>query len=170
MVKVAFIQNIAYEYLGLMYLSSILKERGHEVEVFIGNGNKKMLEQVIEYNPSVVGFSCSTGLHKWSLSFAKEIKKSVNAFILFGGPHPTFFPEIINEPEIDGVCIGEGEFSLLELSANLSDGKDVSAIKNFWFKSPDGKIIKNEPRPLIEDLDRQPFPDRDLYYSKYPFL
>ncbi len=34
---------------------------------------------------------------------------------VFGGPHPTYFPEFVEEPGVDAVCIGEGEGAILDL-------------------------------------------------------
>ena len=41
--------------------------------------------------------------------------------------------------------------------------------KNFYVKY-NGKIYKNPIRPLIENLDKLPWPDRSIYYDKYPVL
>ena len=36
--------------------------------------------------------------------------------------------------------------------------------KNIWFKK-DGRIIKNDLRDLIKDLNRLPFPEKELFYE-----
>ncbi|MBI5376060.1 MAG: B12-binding domain-containing radical SAM protein [Candidatus Schekmanbacteria bacterium] len=170
MAKIAFVQNLAYEYLGVMYLSSVLKKAGHDVEIFIGDGGKRLIEEVIEYDPGIVAFSCTTGLHRWCLKMAEDLKKRSRAFMVLGGPHPTFFPEMIMSPGVDGVCIGEGEAPLLELAGGISNSEDISGIRNWWLKLPGENIIKNEIRNLIEDLDSLPFPDRELYSRRYPSI
>ena len=52
MARVAFIQNFWYQYLGVMYISSILKNENHSCEVFIAGGEKKtsQVEYVLEAN------------------------------------------------------------------------------------------------------------------------
>jgi radical SAM superfamily enzyme YgiQ (UPF0313 family) len=65
------------------------------------------------------------------------------------------------------VCVGEGEYPMLELANSLERGKIDYSIQNLWFKK-DGQIIQNPIRPLIEDLDSLPMPDKDLYYSASP--
>ena len=45
---------------------------------------------------------------------------------VFGGPHPTFFPEIIEEEGVDAVCIGEGEYPMLEMVRARAAGEPVS--------------------------------------------
>ena len=169
MAKIAFAQNTSYEYFGVMYIASVLEQKGHRVEIFLGSGNKKMLKEIIDFQPNAVGFSCTTGIHKWCLEVAKGLKEQTNVLTVFGGPHPTFFPEIINEEAVDIVCIGEGEYALLELADKIDAGEDITNVENFWVKK-EKDIIKNEMRPLINHLDSLPFPDRELYYKKYPYL
>ena len=172
MARISFIQNLSYEYLGVMYLSSLLKSKGHEVDCFIehGQGIDKLVKEVARFNPDIAGFSCTTGVHQWSLRVANQLKKiRPDVKVVFGGPHPTFFPEIIEESAIDMICRGEGEYALLELAHCLDERKNLSTIENLWVKK-NGQIFRNDVRPLIENLDELPFPDRDLYVRKYPFL
>jgi radical SAM superfamily enzyme YgiQ (UPF0313 family) len=88
--------------------------------------------------------------------------------IIFGGIHPTSVPErVIKNDFVDMVCVGEGEYPMLELANSLERGKIDYSIQNLWFKK-DGQIIQNPIRPLVEDLDSLPMPDKDLYYSASP--
>lgn len=170
MAKIAFVQNLAFEYLGVMYLSSALKNNGHNVEVFIGNNLKKLSSDVKNYRPDMVGFSCITGNQDWCLKACAAIKEKIaEAVTIFGGPHPTFFPEIIMEPCVDIVCRGEAEKAILELVNKNGNRENLANTCNCWVKH-NGQIIKNDLRPLIENLDILAFPDRELYYKKYPFL
>ncbi len=41
---------------------------------------------------------------------------------MFGGPHPTFFPEVIENEGIDVIGIGECEYAMLELVDALEKG------------------------------------------------
>ncbi|HWR59499.1 MAG TPA: radical SAM protein [Thermodesulfovibrionales bacterium] len=170
MAKIAFVQNIAYEYLGLMQLSSVLKKNGHNVDVFIVSHNEDSIIREIEaYNPDLVGFSCTTGGHIWALGFADKLRRILHCKVILGGPHATFSPEVIHESPVDIICRGEGEDALLELADKTDRGSDISDTLNCWVKTK-GDIIKNGQRPLIEDLDSLPFPDRELYANKYPYL
>lgn len=100
---------------------------------------------------------------------ATEIKKIFPAKIIFGGPHSTFFPEVVEEEPVDIICRGEGEFAVLDLANKIDEKRDYTETLNCWF-SLEGKIIKNDIRLLIENLDRLPFPDRQIYEDKYPYL
>jgi len=169
MARIAFVQTIWMEHLGVMYLSAVLKSKGHKTEVFIGTNIRHLVGDIKKYGPDIVGFSCTTGAHEIALKIAKEIKHCTSAITIFGGPHPTFFPEFIEEEGVDVICIGEGEGALADLADAVDKKTEIGNIPNLWIKQ--GKqIIKNNVRPLIDNLDSLPFPDRTIYYNKYPFL
>lgn len=165
--KIAFLQRTWQDNLGILWIASVLKENGFEVEVFVDEKNTESL--IKAFSPHVIGFSCVTGEHGWALKKIELLKHSkIKALYIMGGPHATFFPEIIKNSLLNAICIGEGEFAMLELAETLELKKSIYKIRNFWFNS-DGKIIKNDVRPMKSDLDDLPFPDRS-YYEKYPFL
>jgi radical SAM superfamily enzyme YgiQ (UPF0313 family) len=165
--KVAFVQYPWWDLIGVMYLSAVLKENGHKCEVFIGE--KNLIKSLKKFSPDIAAFSVVTGPHFWDLRMAKIIKEELDIPIIFGGPHPTFFPQVIENENVDIICRGEGEYAMLELANKMEDGKDITKIKNLWVKQ-NGRIFKNDLRPLIENLDELPFPDREIYYKKYKFL
>ena len=169
MTKIIFLQNILYEYLGTMYISASLKKVGHDCDILVKGYDKNIVKSAIESDADIIAFSCATGLHKWALKIAKEIKKKTDKLILFGGPHPTFFPEVINKPQVDIICRGEGEEAIVDLANSLDQKKEITKIKNLWVKKH-GKVYKNEVRSLVGNLDKIEMPDRELYYSKYKFL
>jgi len=129
--------------------------------IFIGIGEER------EYVQTVIDSLNST---ERVVNLAGRLKQVLSASIIFGGPHPTFFPEIIDNPSVDIICIGEGELAITELADRLDAKEDFYDIENLWVKDTDGEIIKNPVRPLIQDLDGLRFPDRNIYYGKYPFL
>jgi radical SAM superfamily enzyme YgiQ (UPF0313 family) len=168
--RIAFVQNLTYEYLGVMYLSAALKQAGHCAEVFILEGNEKeLIRDVVNFQPSVVAFSVTTGIHKWAVEFAASLKQVYQTLTMFGGPHPTFFPELIENPSVDIICRGEGELAIVDIANKLNAEKSIEDTLNCQFKL-DGQIKRNDLRPLIEDLDSIPNPDREIYRAKYPYL
>jgi len=167
MSKIAFIQRNWYEYPGVESLSGILKKNGHSVRAIIEEQPHKIVKHLSR--DDIAAFSVMTGTHHWALKVASAIKNGPGSLTIFGGPHPTFFPEIINEKPLDAICRGEGEYAMLELADALDNKSDFTAINNLWAKK-DAKLYKNPLRPLVENLDSIPFPDRTLYYDAYPFL
>ncbi len=169
MASVLFVQNIAFELIGIMSLSSYLKHKGHSIDLIIETDADKAAQYVAAKGPDAVAFSTVTGQHKTTLEIATAIKRSSREIpIILGGPHPTFFPEIIESEPIDIVCRGEGEEAMVDLLERIDQGSGIEDIPNLWVKK-DGEIIKNDVRPLIADLDSLPFPDRTVY-DKYDYF
>jgi len=180
--KIVFVA-VGVESLAIEFLSSFLKKQGHEVEIVFDptvfateaissaklakklDIKKELIQQIIEKKPDFVGFSVFTLNYQRILKIAHLLKrKKPNIPIIFGGIHPTSVPEIvIKEKCVDMICVGEGEEALSELLNNPNS----TNIKNIWFKQKN-KIIKNPCRPLIDNLDDLPFPDKDLFYKIYP--
>jgi radical SAM superfamily enzyme YgiQ (UPF0313 family) len=91
------------------------------------------------------------------------IKKVFQAPIICGGPHPTYLPEeVIRDPGINMVCVGEGEHALLDVLERMENGGDLSSIPNIWAKNEEGTVFGNNVRELVSDLDALPFPDREI--------
>ena len=88
---------------------------------------------------------------------------------VFGGPHPTFFPKLIEHPAVDVICRGEGEQAIVEMANKINAGEPVYDTLNCSFKR-NGEFISNGLRPLIANLDSIPNPDRLIYRSKYSYL
>lgn len=144
-----------------MALSAFLKQNGHEC-FFIDLALEKDYSRAIEnIKPDITAYSITTGKHIYYQQLNLKLKKKFKFISIFGGPHTTFFPEFIEAEGVDVICRGEGEHSLLEFVEALQSNKDYTSIKNLWIKS-NGKIYRNEVRPLIEDLDSLPFIDREI--------
>jgi len=154
-------------YHGLGYLSSVLKRAGHETALIYLQQEPvrdDFLQQLTTAAPGLVAFSSTTHQHPYVEKCARWIKESVPEMpTIVGGPHPTLAPEkVLANPGIDLVCIGEGEYPLLDLVNALEEGRDISGIPNLWLRRK-GHLVRNPLRPLLIDLDELPFPDRELF-------
>jgi radical SAM superfamily enzyme YgiQ (UPF0313 family) len=172
MAKILFIHKLWYESIGVMQISAVVKNAGHESYLYMDNGSAyKLIQFIGEIKPDIIGYSIMTGQHHWALETASILKrklKTIKPLIVFGGPHPTFSPEIIDNEPVDIICRGEGEGAVLDLMNSIENKKSFLNIPNLWVKK-NGEIIKNILRPLIKDLDSLPFLDRDLFY-KYSYF
>ena len=152
---------------GPMWLSALLRKDGHQCSL-VGINYKEAEKACMEFKPDIVAYTAFTGGHTPMAEMNRELKKKFNFYSMFGGPHPTFSPEILEEEEgIDAICIGEGFEAMPEFVNKLEKGEDITNVKNFWVKV-DNKIYKNPHRPLLKNLDVLPFPDRSLY-DKYKY-
>jgi radical SAM superfamily enzyme YgiQ (UPF0313 family) len=149
---------------GPMWLSAVLKQHGHECDIAGVNYNE--VEKTFqEFKPDIVAYTTFSGGHKTYLDWNRQLKQKYRFFSMFGGPHTTFSPEMVEEEGVDAICRGEGFEAMPEFVNKLEKGADIANVKNWWVKV-NGTIHKNEQRPLIKDLDILPPPDRSLY-NKY---
>ena len=166
--KVLFINDyLPQEMLGLMWLSRSIKDAGHQAQALF-LPDTEWIQKIKDYAPDVVCFSVTTGMHLYFLDIAKRVRTELpEVFILFGGPHPTFSPEVIELNEhVDAICRGEGEIATVELLDKLAAGEDHQFVQNMWFRDrKTGEIQKNSQRPPIQDLDSLGFPDRSIVYD-----
>jgi anaerobic magnesium-protoporphyrin IX monomethyl ester cyclase len=175
------VKEIDNEPQGILLISSVLKEAGHKVSLVVAT-EEDPIEAALRLKPDVVGYTVYTGPHTWYLELNQQIKAQLpGVFSIFGGPHPTFFPEMIEREGVDGLCIGEGEYAMLDLmnalqrnghgsAASSAPGVHLTdpAIPNWWFKL-NGEIVRNALRPLLtgEELDALPFSDRELLFEAH---
>ena len=155
------------ERLGIMTLSSMLKNRGHDVRLALTEelAEKEIVENVKIYKPHVLAYSIMTGEHVYHIELNQMIRSHYDALSVFGGPHATYSPEMVEKDYVDAVCRGEGEIYFIQLVEKLEKDEDFYNTKNFWFKKKDGSIVKNPMGSLVENLDAAPLPDRSLMYS-----
>jgi radical SAM superfamily enzyme YgiQ (UPF0313 family) len=118
---------------------------------------RALVDLVKKLKPRFVGLSVYSTVFKLASRITKEIKKELDVLVIWGGIHPTIKPDQCLG-FCDIVCVGEGEEPIKELAAGLFLGKNIEDIKNLWIKKND-RIIKNDLRPLISDLDSLPFAD-----------
>jgi anaerobic magnesium-protoporphyrin IX monomethyl ester cyclase len=162
MAKMLMIQLQPYPYAGTAYLCGAARSAGHEFKLLISEVPEIISDTIDKEKPDLIGFSCMTGIHIKILELIKSIKRTYTIPIILGGPHPTFFPEIINSGDVDIICRGEGEFALIDLLNSIEKRIDYNKIENLWVK--DGDLIhKNEMRPLAYPLDIIPMIDWSCY-------
>jgi len=120
-------------------------------------------KHVKNFRPDVIGFPCLTGVHRNVLELSSMLKKEFpHCKILLGGIHPTLFPKVIEDPNVDLICRGEGEWPTCELLDAIDSRSQALDIPNITWKK-DGHVHHNEMRPLIDPLDSLPFPDYSIY-------
>ncbi len=114
-----------------------------------------------EYQPDLIGVSATDDTYELGAGLISAIDKT-DIHIIFGGIFPTFAPEeVIANPLVDSLCIGEGEEPLVELCQKLVSGDDHSKIKNLWVKK-DGKVYRNPLRNLL-DINTLPYEDFSIF-------
>ena len=159
--------------LGLLYISKILENNGHKIEIIDCNAEKLTTDKIKNKikNFDVVGLSTFTKKRDrdFSIKIAKTIKEiDRNKTIIIGGPHATILPELaIKEHQADICVIGQAE-NVINMVAEALEGKrELSTIPGIIYKNGT-KFKKTKKRDLIENLDDIPFPARHLV-EKYDY-
>lgn len=168
MAKLLFIQLNEYELHGVESLAGELKKRGHSVKLLIPFFEKAPFREIENFKPDLVGFPVVSVEREEALLWAKAIKSRFKTLVLLGGVDPTFFPETTEHESVDMVSRGESETALVKLLDAIDRKGDFTKIENLWVKS-NGQLFKNPVGPLVEDLNALAFPDKEIYFSRYPF-
>ncbi|MDD5613826.1 MAG: cobalamin-dependent protein, partial [Candidatus Omnitrophica bacterium] len=150
---------------GLCSISRAVLESGAESYLCEMNRDDVFVK-IKEIKPDLIAYSASTGEAKHYLNINSRIKSYFpKIFTIMGGPHATFFPDVVKEGSLDAICVGEGEGAMFDLLSALSKGKDITKIPNILTADNRDKFsIRN----LIEDLDSLPFPDYAILYDNTP--
>ena len=158
------VQVMAFPPIGIETLAPIVRQHGHEVRMFDTchplMKEEHIAEAVRDEKPDVISLSfLSMTAYPATTSMAHRLKQTApDTPVIVGGVFATINArEILADcPDIDYVAKGEGEELLPEFLENLeSPGKVCGLV---WRSG--SEIIENPPRPIIENLDQFPYPDR----------
>ena len=157
--------------MGILSLATYLSENNFNVSLLDQFARNLSIDETLNWikqeDPDIIGFSTITtaGTGITSAEIAKRIKKEINPNIkiLFGNYHATFNDVRILKkyPFIDACIRGEGEHTLLEIVEKTEKGQSFEDIRGVTYQE-NGKITKNNDRPLIKNIDVLPFPNRKL--------
>ena len=158
------VQVMAFPPLGIETLAPVIREHGHEVRMF-DTCHPQMKEENIarvigEEKPDVIALSSlSTTSYPATKSIAQRLKQeSPDTPILLGGVFATMNAQkiLVDCPYVDCICVGEGEELLPDYLENLHD---LGKVKGLVWRSGND-IVENADRPIIQDLNHFPYPDR----------
>ncbi len=185
MAHIAFVTLFDEWCLGVRSMSSILKQKGHEVSITYfrdmaalndtegiedpeGYHNppgsvhsrdiRALLDHIRALQPSLLGFSFMSNFHGLVCVLTEHVRREFPRLpIIWGGSDPTINPDLAVK-HADYVCQGEGEEAIVDLVEALAAGTTIQSIPNIWVKTPEG-FIQNPPRHTQKDLDVYPFTD-----------
>jgi len=154
-----------FEPLGLEYLAAQIQQSGYYVKVIQQKTltEDELLQEILKFNPDIVGFSIVTCTYDTAKRITKKIKEFIPKVItVFGGYHATAIPEICKEESIDFVVIGEGENTFCELVRVINTGGKPSTIKGIAFYNDYNRtLITTPPQERIKWIDNLFFPLRE---------
>jgi radical SAM superfamily enzyme YgiQ (UPF0313 family) len=154
----------AREPLGLLAVASFLKSHGYDTKIidaklYEEEYIKKQLESYINSETVFIGFSVMTAQIPHALELSTYIKQiNENAPIVWGGIHPTLFPEQTSvDPNVDLAVYGPGESASLEIIRRIEAGNfEFSGINS----TAQSGIIYGQRN--FEDINQLPYLDHNL--------
>ncbi len=164
--------------LGIGYMAAVLEEHGYDVDVLDASALEltydEIGEEILKRNPDIVSISALTPTIGVALDSADKIKQvKPDTVVVLGGYHPTFeFKSVLEEPSVDVVVRGEGEYTFLDLVRTIEMGGDLANVEGLAFHDEnDSSLVVTPDRPVIMDLDELPFPAFHLFpMEKYKIL
>ena len=159
------IRVMGFPPIGIMSLSAVVKQAGHECTMFDqanpDTPNDVIVDEIKRCRPDLVGLSfLSTTSYPYAKILARQIRAAdPSVKLAFGGVFASLNAGLVKLqcPEVDFVCRGDGEQLLLDLLAHWDQPETVGGLT--WMK--DGRVVNNPGRPMERQLDQWPFPDRE---------
>ena len=149
---------------GVGYLVMALQKCPHNSIQFydtVWAGYEKTLERIIDGYFDLVMISCTSFYWQRAQEAAKRIKTMrPSTTIVVGGAHATVLRgEMLRLcPEIDYICVGEGEEFIPEFLAFLQSGRrHPSQLRNLGYRAADGTFRVNSVRPPTNLHSLPPF-------------
>ena len=148
--------------LGLGYIAAYLQRQGISVQLVDCTfmNQREAIEEIRCSRPKIIGLQTVFSTREKALEMAGLLRNDCELLVA-GGPLPTLNPEDFLS-SFDVVAIGEGEQTMLELVHAVEDGTSLMNVKGIALKSK-GKTVITSPRDFIDDLDRIPFPAREMF-------
>lgn len=170
-------------------LGAIVEQKGGQVAAldlnalrteFKGNQipNEVLEEEIGRESWDLIGIGGLTSTYKRIKELTPIIRRaSPQSIIIGGGGWSTYNPDEILKlvPEIDMICIGEGEQTFSEIYDEIESGrKDFDRVNGLCIRQNKNEFRFTAPRALISDLNQVPYPAYHLFemetYFKYSSL
>jgi len=151
-----------YPPLGILYLSSHLKARGFDSEIYDSTfGSRQELFSILDSAPAGVAGIYGNLMTRASVLAILERAKASAWLVMLGGPEPANYAEEFLSAGADLIVAGEGERAVEMLARANFDRDTWPSIPGLVFRSENGGLVRTGAADLIRDLDAQPWPDRE---------
>ena len=166
--KYDFAGIIENECLELEYISSMLKEKGHDVYLYDGQVEHTGIPNAIKkYNPDVFYVCGTTRQENFMLEYCNDAKEyNAKIITIIGGIHVQLCYERVYKDCVDYVLTTFDIYKILDIvDYSIYHKKiDITKVDGICYKK-NGKWFKNKSLPF--DINKLPLPDRSYFYD-YP--
>ena len=124
----------------------------------------EFLKALKDFKPNCLAFSVLNDEYMVAKEISDIAKSACSDIpIIWGGKFPTICPEkALDIVSVDFICLGEGIEAFADFIKSFQSGKSLYNINNIWAKKRK-KIIRNEIRPLKNNLDDLPYLDWEIF-------
>lgn len=145
-----------YEPIGIEYLASMLISRGFEARVIARHNEVVSLEEVLEGNPQVIGFSALTYNYHLVRELATMVKsKRPDAITVIGGYHATALPEEVSiDPAFDYLIAKEADLSFADFVEYLNGQRRLDKVRGLVYRA--GNLLVDNFQRLDPDCNPMP--------------
>lgn len=153
--------------LGLGYLAAYVRAYAGGADFVV----ERRPHELIPHQPDFVGLTFVTFNYSYAVREARKIKEALGCPVICGGPHVSTLPEVLDSV-FDAAVLGEGEETFADLVRLWKDRhvfrpEDLRKIPGLLFHNEEGRLERSPRREPFTDLDRVPYPDRDLIHQKW---
>jgi len=140
--------------LAIRYLKANCRYPVDLIEFTIKDSIDKIINNILNKDPDVIGFS----VYIWNIEIIRIILKIIKSdfpkkIIVLGGPEVSYeYDEFLKENLAEFIISNEGEIAFDKLIDSLTNNKDIKDIPNLSYYI-DNNIIRNK-RAEIEDLNK----------------
>lgn len=154
--------------LGLCCLAAVVRKNDYKVSIIdapaMGSDYENIVNEITWLSPKYIGLTASTLAIESAHKLASLIKmKQKKVIIIVGGSHITALPEetLLKYQSFDFGVTGEGEETLIELLSVIKNNQKFEEVRGLVYRKKN-KVMVNDRRPFIKDLDSLPLPAWDL--------
>ncbi|MDY6864656.1 MAG: radical SAM protein [Halobacteriota archaeon] len=165
-----------HPHVGVAYLTSVLKDEGHDVRIFdqgIEKDDSKLFHLIDMFKPDVIGITAFSYCYKYVVALLEGIKEKTSIPVIIGGPHVSAIKKrVLSDTIADFAMKGESEISFPEFLNELKKEKpQFENVDGLIWRNKYKDIVENKDQELIKDLNKLPFPDYEAFnLEKYNYF
>lgn len=162
------------EPLGLEYVAASLRDNRANPIIVDERLEWRRTSWIRRSGARVVGISCLHALeYDRVLDLARRVRLVLpDAFIVVGGHAAAAYPAPLESPEIDAICVDDGEHGFPALVQAVAEHQSIERVPGLRVRTDDGWVDSPTPAHSVA-LDSVPLPARDLverYRRRYHCL
>ena len=146
---------------GLALMAGYVRDQGIDAQLlqYPDWKEEEYLGAILDDPAYLYGFQVSFDNYPDIRKLVALIKESnPQAKIVFGGPFVvSLYNELLkNDADLDVVVLGEGEYTIAELTTKLKEGDpDWKLIRGLAWLNDEGEVVMNPHRPAIQEIRRE---------------